>query len=248
MIPHLLKTDWRRLWIAIVLGWTGMILAAIPAIRFDPASAPVGWIGRLPFSAFISDQPALRIPLLHAWSAVGHWLDLYLLGVSAALGYAGIRWDAVRPLRPRHFIGSKMLGLLLFLVVPQLIVLEATFLLHDFTLAETGVALVRSGAFLFLLHVLSLLFGRLCGGFWPWLAGVSLIACAKVLFVALPVQGLPPFGVRPDVWASAPAAWWPVLATAAVMVPLLRLLRHRNPLLRLTLGALVVLVLPPLSE
>ena len=197
MTLHLLKTDWRRLWPWILLAWLAMLVVAIPGWSFDFESftpwfrgLAMQWPGIEP-PADPPEPAPVWLLLLHS---LRHWTVLPALAVSAMLGFGGMVWDGTRPLRRVDFLRSKLLAILLFLVVPQLLVLASVLAVQGLGAGPMLAMALRTGAPLFLLHLASLLFGRLCGGLWPWLAGVAALAAIAAISPAEELRGaLPPF-------------------------------------------------------
>ena len=256
MTLHLLKTDWRRLWPWILLAWLAMLVVAIPGWSFDFESftpwfrgLAMQWPGIEP-PADPPEPAPVWLLLLHS---LRHWTVLPALAVSAMLGFGGMVWDGTRPLRRVDFLRSKLLAILLFLVVPQLLVLASVLAVQGLGAGPMLAMALRTGAPLFLLHLASLLFGRLCGGLWPWLAGVAALAA-----IAGVVQGfrtpefhfayLPSLPLRLLPALALPTSWWPVGVAALAVALLLLAFRRRRPVLRIVLGCLAITVLPPLAE
>ena len=256
MTAHLLKTDWRRLWPWIVIGWAGMVAAAIPAWMFDfERFAPgfggltMDWSG----GSVSIDPPEPAAPWLHCLHSYRHWAIVPPLAISAMLGFGGMNWDGTRPLRRIDFVRSKLLAILLFLVLPQVLVLSLVLVVQGFGTGSMWVMAVRSGGSLLLLHLTSLLFGRLCGGFWPWLAGVAALAAIAGLVQAFHTSDLhriysPSMSLRLLPMLAVPFYWWPVAVSALLTTVLLIVFRRRRPLLRIVLGCLAIAGLSPLAE
>ena len=251
MTLHLLKSDWRRLWPLIVLGWIWMITKAVPAWEFDVQDLVLFDLeGALkshsPFRPSAYTPPQWWQILLYPLKSEA--LGLYVLGMSAVLGFTGVSWDGTRPIRRIDFIRSKLLGLLGFIIGPQLLILSSILIVQGMGWSGIPALVIRAGTFLLLLHGLSLLFGRLCGGFWPWLAGALGLKILATLSIALREWKIPTLGIKTDIWAADPSAWWPVL-TAIIAVALLSyFFNRRRPILRILLACLAITILPPLAE
>lgn len=244
MILHFLKADWQRLRVPILLGWIVMILMAIPTWFFDFGEIYPDTILHSPFQ----EVAQLTLPelILRESRALGY----LLLGISAALGFAGISWTRTMPLKPRDAILGKAAGLLLFLVIPQLAVIAAVAVNQGFGVAELLPLMVCSGPVLFLIHLLSMAFGRLCGGFWPCLVG------AVIIFILSGMKGMvqrwlsleTSYILPPDVWGGNAAAWWQLTISIIAVAILLLSFKHRRPALRIALGSLALAAIPVFVE
>ncbi|WP_193210869.1 hypothetical protein [Luteolibacter marinus] len=256
MILHLIKTDWRRLWPFIVTGWLAMVVMAVPAFRFETGDTEIhrftgGWIQ----SAWFSPRWRKTLYLLTGGIPFGPGLlQSYLVAIAAMLGFGGIAWSRTRPLARGASVMAKGMALIVFLVLPQLLIVEAVALRQDLGSGPMVALAVRSGSVIFLLHLLSMLFGRLCGGFWAWLAAVAALGAlggiarafgpGRSAFVGTNWRS----ALRSDVWGSDFSNWWPLGLCVIAIGVLLMVFRRRQGTWRIALGCLVLAVLPNLVK
>ncbi len=259
LVLHLFSADWQRLRWFLVLAWLGMLLAALPALRFDAGDAVPGSMFYRGYSGIDDEgeQKALvellgtdRHVVRYPGAAYAPFLlPLLLAGISASLGFNGSGWARVRPLRWQERALAALSGLLAFIVLPQCAVIAANLLAQGFNSGDALRGAVRAGMLLLPLHAGSLVLGRVCGSLWRWFAAIVGIAVITGLLSILPYlpywwrsTGLFSIGW----WGQIPGQVTAVVITLAVLVLVVALFRggHR-PRLRLALVMLAVVLTPP---
>lgn len=255
LVLHLFATDWRRLRWFLLLAWLGMLLTALPALRFSMADfLPYHSPGAGITAGNDAERNALYQLLRPSrrpdpWSGYARMLlPLLLAGISASLGFNGAGWAKVRPLRWRERALAALLGVLAFIVLPQCALIAANFLVHGFSAAEALQAVLHSGAVLLAAHACSVILGRVCGSLWRWFAALAGISVLTGLLTLLPFM--------PYWWRGSGfffTGWWgefssqlrPTLLTLAAMLVVVALFRSGNrPRLRVTFTLLAVAIIP----
>lgn len=255
LVLHLFATDWRRLRWFLLLAWLGMLLSALPALRFGLADfLPYYGPGAGIHAESYTERGALYELLRPSkspdpWSGYARMLlPLLLAGISASLGFNGAGWAKVRPLRWRERALAALLGVLAFIVLPQCALIAANFLVHGFSGAEALLGALQAGAVLLAAHACSVVLGRVCGSLWRWFAALAGISVLTGLLSLLPFL---PFWWRDSGlffagwWGEFPSQLRPTLLTLAAMLVVVALFRGgRRPRLRATFTLLVVALIP----
>jgi len=217
MILHLLKTDWQRLKRPVLAVWLLLVLTTLPWLLHRPASFAGPWAeissrqGELPAGLLDSTRFPLDAEFIRYLIAIATLL------LSAAIGMHGIHWQAVSPLRPWKRVAAKLLSLLAFIVVPQVLLGALVLQLHAFSPGVILAASLGTAGSLLLLHAASALFACHCASRWVWLAAVTSLVAA--MLVLTPMFSLGQDLLHPfiDPWAMhrGPRYW--LLGTLAVL-------------------------------
>lgn len=262
LVLHLFSADWQRLRWFLALAWLGMLLAALPALRFDAGDAVPGSMQYVGGRGIDDDgernalvellgtaRPAVRYP---GAAYAPFLLPLLLAGISASLGFNGSGWARVRPLRWQERALAAISSLLAFIVLPQCAVIATNLLVHGFSSGEALRGALRAGMLLLPLHAGSLVLGRVCGSLWRWFAAIVGISVITGLLTVLPYL---PYSLRGSGffnigwWGQIPNQASAVACTLAVMVLLVAIFRGgRRPRLRLTFVLAAVALIPAFSR
>ena len=253
MIFHLLKSDWQRLRWLILGTWT-ILFAVLTWLLHDPASFALPWVdvnqgNNSPNSLFDIPQGVW----LQQWSLYGVAAATLLL--STDIGMHDSRWQRVSPIRGWEKLAAKLLAVLLFIVLPQVllglgVMWSQGFPTHSALVAAAGIALSLT-----LLYGTAALFGRQCGSFWIWAAAVACLVAATWLplimgglsrgFVALVMPALWNLRVFLDVWAegSGPMLWVYLGLALVAVAGIPRLFRTRPGTVPAVVAAIAGLLL-----
>jgi hypothetical protein len=254
LVFHLFLTDARRLRWILVVAWAVMLVAALPALRFDTADFAPFYEMRMGGGGANEEERAALHEFLYVGipTASGGYakivLPLLLLGISASLGFHGAGWAQVRPLRLREKVAAALLSLLAFIVLPQCAIIGLNLGIHGFSAAEIANGVLRAGTALLVLHACSAVFGRICGSLLRWLAGIAGVSVIAGLAALFPGR----YGNRaflPGWWGERSEDCLPLLLVLAGLLLLVFLFRGgRRPKLRMALVLLVMVTVPSLVQ
>jgi hypothetical protein len=231
-VSHLLKTDWQRLCVPIVVLWVLLLISAMPWLLHDPTSfnIPVWDIGGnideprgLPSGSSIRDfvgvaaDVAIVMPLL----------------LATVLGMHDQRWQAVSPIRSSQRIVAKTLALFLFVVLPHLLLGVAVAALNGFSQSFIVSFVAETGLLLMLIYGTMALFGRCCGSFWSWTGATACLAGLTYLIGGVMSRADGPrnlLGVFAGIWSldDRPLDWMQALLSLLLVVALPVIFRRRS--------------------
>lgn len=182
VVWYLVKTDWRRLWVAVVALWMVMLVAALPVIVTDFGKMAgylqwlTGWTAGPSAEDFSRSVLRGAMPgMLVLQDVVGGFSSLLAAGmavVCALTGLTGGGWSGVRPVRRRERVGAKVVEAVLFVMLPVALLVGANVLAHGFRTGDALVAMGHSAVRLAPLVAALVLIGALCGSFPRWLGWV----------------------------------------------------------------------------
>lgn len=198
VILYLVRTDWRRLWPAVVFLWLAVASAASPywISDFPGLSVMAGEIRSIPDLVW---GMAWRNPVFEALTRfLSEFLVPGTVVVCGLIGICGGSWTGVRPVRRREWIGAKVMETLVFVMLPLVAAVGVNLAVHGFSPWRTMGSSAMNLAPLLGGIVLT---GVLCGTFqrWAlWLAGLFGFA----VLCALLMQGRWFHLNKIDVWGS----------------------------------------------
>ena len=227
VIGYLVKTDFRRLWPAVVAWWVIVAAAAAPYWIAD--------LERLSWMAGMLDAPGKSL-----WSTIdffpqqafrgmpvsgdiimwfASFLKPMLVVICALIGISGGKWCSVRPVRKSEWFAVKAIETILFVALPVLLAVAVNLVVHGFPAWNVVSASAKNLTPLLASMVLC---GVLCGTFrrWAlWMTGFWLFFIVCTLLVRknwLSVGGI-------DVWGAHGLDWlrdWIICAGLVVLVAL----------------------------
>ncbi|GAA5127633.1 hypothetical protein JIN84_08415 [Luteolibacter yonseiensis] len=173
-VSHLLKTDWQRFNIPIIGMWVCFVISAAPWLTHDPASFGVPMITGTSYSGNLESLGLSEIPNVPQYLRWFGVLALVLpVLLSTFIGMHDLRWQSVSPIRPWQRLVAKTLGLLFFIVLPQLVPGVVIAMRNGFSPAHAMDQVSGTGTQLLFLYGTLAVIGRYCGSFWSWSAAVA---------------------------------------------------------------------------
>ncbi len=212
IIFHLFMTDWRRFkWLLVGL-WICVFLSALQWLFFDPSN------GGIPiYNSASSVAPEDRVRLLH-------WIGSSLgLCYAAALGLGSREWGLAVPVRKRELMAARIGSVVIWVLVPQMLLVGLSLLLRDLGLAVALRETVVYGLTVGLVLAVVAGFASWCASWRMLLAGVAAAAVLHAFCGMIPELGPLPLGrFYQHLWATVLTVdLWP-LAGAAVLLGGLR--------------------------
>ena len=231
-ITHLLRTDLYR------LRWLVILTLFLLLVDFMLVLLEGTWFGdRFPGGG------AHNYP-----QRVSRFDPILVVGVAAAFlagaaGWNGWAWSRTRPVRAREAVSAKVLFLLLFLILPQMLMVFTAHVCCHLTPAQAVRTTLAAASVFVPMWVTMLALGRLAGSSLAFSGGLALIALLggigmlfdkkmETLFLTF----LGPWGRYPG-----PHSWYLLGASAGALLLLVKLAGNRWSVpVRLTVAAAII--------